>query len=219
MNLISLIICLVLSGLMLSVGIFYNGSSYTASKAEAKYLKITNDMSELSQAVQAAQAQKYRFNGYGSTARSLVRGGFLSSAPHFDKKTDINSAYNYTFYKNTEYMASKSNSDWTIIRILINDKDLCSRVNGFGKIPSLLNNGEMDGGQPSGAIADHIYASGESLMSFMYRPDLIADTICFRPMDSEMPDEYVVSHIIDVSEARRQLNFEINAMSEAVEPN
>lgn len=216
MNLISLIICLVLSGLMLSVGIFYNGSSYTASKNEAKYVKLMNDFSELSQAAQAANAQKHEFSRYVSPTRSLINGGFLSSAPHFDKMTPVESDYNYKLYKNTNYMANDKSSDWTVIKILISDKDLCAKINGFEKIPSLLieGNGEEGGmneeNQPRGAIVDHIYASGGQLFSFISQPDLTTKTICFRSSDTEMDNEYVVSHIIDISEARRQLSFEIN---------
>lgn len=223
MNLISLIICLVLSGLMLSVGVFYNGSSYTASKTEAKYIKLMNDMSEISQAAQAANAQKYKFSQYESPTRDLVKGGFLSSVPQFDKKFPVDSTLNYRLYKNTDYMADDNNSDWTVVRIVTENKDICVRVNeanNLNKIPSVDGDGGgEDENQPEGAIVNHIYASGESLMSFVNRPDLIADTVCFLRIGGEMENAYVISHIINVSEARRQLNFEINQTKEPEIPN
>lgn len=227
MNLISLIICLVLSGLMLSVGVFYNGSSYTASKIEAKYVKLMSDMSEISQAAQAANAQKYEFIPYEPPTRSLVKGGFLSSAPHFDKKFRVYSILNYKLYKNTYYMASDNNSDWTVVRIVTDNEDICVRVNQanrINKIPFVHQSldvewgGEGDENQPVGAIVNHIYASGNSLIGFVDRPDLIADTVCFLETGIEMEEKYVISHIINVSEASNQLKFEISQTKESLNP-
>lgn len=160
MNLISIIISVVLTGLMLSVGVFYGGSTYTDSKIEIDAIKIIDISEKMKTSVKIAESRDIDLTGdsdYPSEPSNLplppdivkrtpldimLENGVISEIPKIYKGGE-QSKQDFELLKTFE-----SGSLINVMKVDIGEDRLCSKIN------------EIISGNPSISKIDNTFYDG-----------------------------------------------------------
>lgn len=141
MNLISVIVSVVLTGLMLSVGLFYGGSTYTDSKAEIDAVKIIDISEKMKSSVKIAESRDIELTEDLDYVESLngeplppdvklklpldimLEKGVISEIPQIYKNGG-GSGRSFDLLK-----TFRTSSLINVMKVDINESKLCSKIN------------------------------------------------------------------------------------------
>lgn len=160
MNIISVIISIVLTGLMLSVGVFYGGSTYTDSKAEIDAVKIIDIYEKMKTSVKIAESRDIDLTGNSNYIETpngeppppdmvnklpldiMLEAGVISEIPKINKE---NNGFKHDFDLLKTF---ESGRFINVMKVDINEEKLCSKINdvisGDDSV-SEINNSFFDG--------------------------------------------------------------------------
>lgn len=205
MNMIGIIITIVLSALLLSVGTYYGDSMYKEQKVKTQAVKIKSDMEQISFAIKKAYSDDV-FLDDGSTFQPLIKAGILSEVPYFNKDEAAETGHG------SDYVMSYSFSNDAIdapnmVTLQTRDVNLCKKINDEysmtykGIVPTIDETKQQQ--VPStltGALFNHLSVQFESISLFENKVDSTNKTFCYK-IDDGKSGLFVVSHIVDMSKA------------------
>lgn len=172
MSLIQIVISIVLAGLLLSVGVFYGGSTYTNAKPQVNAAEIIGELNQISDAIKISKMKGYSYmppEGYISGCGEEVDQKNVSYVMECDKKASM---FAYSIMVDTGILAEQPSFGST--EYVFNDSTSPDAVeNGFyyGDLISVdINNAEtcMEINRISGGLK-------ESRLNFMFQVNASRD--------------------------------------------